>query len=209
MWRNFVDKIYVVNLLKRTDRLLQITEDFEKYEIPFERFQAIENDRGAEGLRDTMKLLFESCVEKGYRNVLVFEDDADFVIEKFWFHDTMDKVAIQLPDNYHICFLGCQLTVTPSHFHSPNLISAQKMFSTHAAIYSLQGMKEILSRDFDFPIDNYYVAEIQPMGHCYCTYPLLCSQREGYSDIGHNFISWKPFIEHRFEQKVSEITRRW
>lgn len=104
-------------------------------------------------------------------------------------------------------FLGCQLTSNGCKFHSPNLIRVQKAFSTHAVLYSLQGMKEIIAREFGYPIDNWYVENIQPMNESYCAYPLLASQREGYSDIGKNEISWKPFIDQKFNQQVANIRR--
>lgn len=210
-WINKIDEICVVNLTKRDDRLLEFAKQMEEYEIPFKRVSAIENPKGAEGLRDTMKRLFEDCIEKKFQHVLVFEDDALFVVPSSILHDTMNKVMGQLPPNYFMLFLGCQITGCISHYHSPNIIQASKMFSTHAVLYSLQGMKEILAHGFDYPIDNYYTAEIEPMRNSYCTYPLLASQREGYSDICQNPISWRPFIEARFEQKIGEFNggKQW
>ena len=143
-WTNFFDAIFLVNLAKREDRLLAFTEDAEKYGIPFTRIEAIEDTQGARGLRDTMKGIFEQAISQNWDNILVFEDDADFPISTEDFNHTMNEVINQLPENYHICFLGAQLTVPPSYFHSPNLLNGQRMFSTHAVAYSLQGMKEIL-----------------------------------------------------------------
>lgn len=207
-WVNFFDEIYVINLTKRGDRLLQIAADFEKYKIPYRRISAIENANGAEGLKDTMANIFTEAIEKEYANVLVFEDDCDIVVGEEIFHDVMNKVVAQLPENYIMCFLGCQLSGGATHFHSPNLVAGQKMFSTHAVAYSLRGMKEIISHGLTAPIDNFYVSSIEPIGGSYCIYPLLCSQYVGYSDIGHAEISWKPFIEHRFEQKIGEMKSR-
>lgn len=204
-WINFFDEIFVINLLKRQDRLLRITEDFEQYEIPFTRINAIENGNGAEGLKDTMIGLFTESIQKGYKNILVFEDDCMMKNDPFWFNDTMDKVVKQIPENYIMCFLGCQITSSISHFHSPNIIKGNKMFSTHAVMYSLQGMKEILSQGITAPIDNFYVDTIEKMGNSYATYPLLCSQYPGYSDIGKSEINWDVFITPRYAQKIAEM----
>ena len=57
-WTNFFDGIYVLNLRHRTDRLLHITEEMEKYDIGFELVTSIENENGAEGLRQTVVKLF-------------------------------------------------------------------------------------------------------------------------------------------------------
>lgn len=208
-WIDYFDEIYVLNLLKRTDRLLQITQDFEKYEIPFTRINAIEMPNGAEGLRDTMVLVFNDAIEKNYRNILIFEDDCKIVIDPFWFHETMNDVVDELPISYHLCFLGGQASNRFSHFHSKHLLPVQKYFSTHSVAYSIQGIKEILARPFGFPIDNWMVEHIQPMGHCYTIHPLLCSQYAGFSDIGKNVMDWNPFIVPRHQQKINEMGRRW
>lgn len=181
----------------------------DKYSIPFERVSAIhDKQQGARGLMDTMVELFNDAVEKKVQHLLVFEDDAEIVVGKDEFHLTMNNIIEQLPENYHLCFLGCQLTSNGCRFHSANLIKVQKAFSTHAVLWSLQGMKEVLSRGFGFPIDNWLVDHIEPLGNSYCTYPFLVSQRDGISDIGGgNFISWKPFLEHRFLQQLNNIRK--
>src|SRR5687768_12535151 len=140
-WTSFFDEIYVINLAKRTDRLLAIAEVMEEYDIPFKRIQAIENEvNGAEGLRDTMAFIFENALAKNYKNILVFEDDAMPVVGKNVVDETMNAVVKQLPENYLMFFLGCQLTGGGKYYQSPNLISVNKAFATHAVSYSQQGM---------------------------------------------------------------------
>jgi GR25 family glycosyltransferase involved in LPS biosynthesis len=212
-WIDFFDEIYVLNLAKRTDRLLQITEDFEKYNIPFTRIDAIEDrEQGARGLRDSVRNIFNSSLEKNHEHILLFEDDAKIIEDLFWFHDTMNKVVTQLPQDYIMCFLGGQASHRFSHFHSPNLLPVTNYFATHSVAYSNKGMKEILATlnfhtDQGYPIDNFYVREVQNRGGCYTAHPLLCSQYPGHSDIGHNFIDWSPFIIPRHAQKIAEMGR--
>ena len=207
-WLNTIREIVCLNLLHREDRLLDFTAQMEEYNIPFRRINAIHNkERGAAGLRDTLVKLFNEEIEKITEHILVFEDDAEIVVPDSIFHDSMNKVVEQLPENYHICFLGCQITANGCTFNSPNLIRVIKAFSTHAVIWSLQGMKEAISMGLDYPIDNDMVERLEPMGHSYCTYPFLCSQRAGHSDIYNNFIDWKPFLDMRYTQRVNEIRR--
>lgn len=205
-WVSKIDRIVLLNLNIREDRLLESAEQFENYSIPYERVTAIHDpEQGARGLRDTMKLVFEKALQDGIDNLLVFEDDVKFVQGVEVFDDTMNKVMEQLPENYDMCMLGCQPTGGFSHFFSPNLLPVQKAYSTQAVLYSKKGMKEIMGKDFGYPIDNWFVDEIQIAGHSYCTYPLLASQRPGHSDIGHNFINWDVFITPKFEQKINEM----
>lgn len=208
-WVNKIDRIVCLNLSHREDRLIAFTEQAEKYNIPFERVEAIrDTEQGARGLRDTMVRLFNEEIEKGANHILVFEDDCLMVEGEVVFNDTMDRVMEQLPENYHMVLLGCQLTARISHWFSPNLIPVTKAFSTHAVLYSLHGMKEIISSNLGYPIDNFLVDTLQPLGRCYCTYPLLATQSEGFSDIGQNVINWSPFIVQKFEQMVNEFRMR-
>lgn len=205
MWYDKINRIVCLNLAHREDRLLFFVEQAEKYGLPFERVEAIyDEQQGARGLRDTLIKLFTEEIDKETDHLLVFEDDCDIVVDKELFIDTMEKVVEQLPSDYHMILLGCQLCGRIQHFHSPNIFQVVAAFSTHAVLYSLRGMRTIVSSNLGFPIDNDMVERIQPLGKTYSVYPLLCSQVEGFSDIGRNKISWKPFIEGRYEQKINE-----
>lgn len=209
-WVNFFDAIYVVNLPKREDRLLQIAEHFQEYNIPFQRVQAIEDGQGAKGLRDTMLCLFTRALAEKKQNILVFEDDAKIVEQPFWFHETMNTAVTQLPENYHLFYLGGQPTGGYPSQYAPNLMTVYKYYATHAVAYSAQGMKEILSRGMGFPIDNWIVDQIQVLGHCYAAHPVLATQRPGFSDIGHAEINWDPFIVAKHYQKYHELKgKQW
>lgn len=205
-WISKIDNIVCLNLSHRTDRLIYFTELAEKFQFPFKRISAIrDTESGARGLRDTMLNLFKDEIKKGTRHLLVFEDDCEIIQPPAIFHDVMDKATEQMPESYHMIFLGCQLTTRVRCKFSPNLLPVIKAFSTHSVLYSLHGMKEIVSRGFGYPIDNWYVDEIQPLGHSYCTYPLLTSQISGYSDIGHNDINWGPFIIPRYAEQTANL----
>ena len=208
-WLSFFDEIFVLNLSKRQDRLLEITEHFEEYEIPFKRIESIENSNGAEGLRDTMLLIFEDAIDKGRENILVFEDDCEIIKGKEIFHDIMNKAIEQLPENYLMFFLGGQPTGGYSSFYSNNLLPVIKYYSTHSVCYSKRGIKEILQRGMEYPIDIWYVDVIQPLGNCYAVDPILTTQREGYSDIGKNEINWTPFIVAKHQQEINKLRSRW
>lgn len=206
-WKAFIDKVYVVNLQKREDRLLETAKLLEEYEIPYTVFPAIEDrEQGARGLRDSMLQIFNEAIEAKYDNVLVFEDDVRFLTDKQTFHSVMDASVKQLPENYHLFYLGGQPTAGYSYRHSVNLLPALKYFATQSVVYSSQGMKEIIARNFGYPIDNWIVDNIQNEGRCFAVDPILCSQRAGISDIGGNFIDWNFFIEPRHNQKVAEMT---
>ena len=203
-WTEYVDAIYVINLSKRVDRLLQISEELCKWDIPYELVNGIEKENGAEGLRDTVVQILEKSVRLKHKNIVIFEDDCVFVDSGGNPNQVMNEVIKQLPKVWDIIYLGGQCTAGFKYRHSPNLIQVDKCFATHAWMISEQGMKNILASDLGYPIDNYIVDKIQVMQNCYITYPLLASQRAGDSDIGKAFVNWHPFIETRYYQKLSE-----
>jgi hypothetical protein len=204
-WTDFFPRIVLLNLPERTDRLIEATEELNKQNIPFELVNAIKNEKGAEGLRDTMVKLFKECIENGTERLLVFEDDVEWL--DFDVAGTMDAVIQQLPDNFRLLYLGSQCSRGFTHYHSPNLLPVIGAFATHACAYSLKVMKECVGR-IGSPIDNWLCDEIQPLGDCYQTFPMLASQRDGFSSIGGQFFSWKPFLEQRFDQKIAELNMK-
>jgi GR25 family glycosyltransferase involved in LPS biosynthesis len=204
MWTDFFDKILVINLPSRTDRLLQIAEELYKWGIPYELVNATPHDNGAEGLRITVEKIFRDAVAANLKSVLIFEDDAMFVDSCGNPNDTMEQVVKQLPPTWQILYLGAQCTNGFKAKPTNNLLLLDMAFATHAWAVSLDGMKEILAAGLEAPIDNCVVKTVQPKGNTYITYPLLCTQRPGYSDIGRTEINWQPFIEHRYYQKFSE-----
>lgn len=205
-WTDSIGQIYLLNLDKRMDRLSDSLKQLDEYNIPFKRISAIEDkENGARGLRDTMLLVFEDAIKNSYESILVLEDDFEFVENPETVESTMSGAIKQLPESWHILFCGCQPTNGFQYRHSANLLNLQKAYATHSVLYSKQGIKEIMAREMGYPIDNWLVDEIQVIGHTYCTYPFLCTQREGESNIGNTYIDWSPFMQPRYQQKLAEM----
>lgn len=201
MWTNWFDKTYVLNLRKRIDRLIHVCEEMSKYNIDFELVTSIENkENGAEGLKDTIVELFNNALLNNYSKILVFEDDIKWVTDP---NPTMEMVVKELPEYWHICYLGGQPSNGFNRRHSSSLLQLDTCFATHAWAISNQGMKEILASGLKAPIDNSIVDTVQKQQKCFITYPLLASQKEGYSDIGGTEINWNPFIINKYNEKLS------
>ena len=204
-WTNFFDRIFVINLAKRTDRLLQIAEELERYNVPFELVTAIEQENGAEGLRMTMEGIFTKAITKRWESILVFEDDAYFVEGVEYTNEVLNNAMDQLPKDWDMILLGGQPVMGFKSMISPNLLSLSDCYATHSVGYSLNCMKRIMALGMESPIDNWLVKHIQPENKTYITYPILASQREGFSDIGKTNIDWNPFIINKYNQKLNEL----
>lgn len=204
-WTDFFTKIFVINLPERTDRLLDIAEQLYKWNIPYELVNAVKHENGAEGLRITVEGIFREAVKQEWESILIFEDDAIFVDSGGNPNEVMEKVVKQLPKTWDILYLGAQCTTGFKMRVSSNLLLVENAYATHAWALSLHGIKEVLMSVLEAPIDNCVVKKIQPQGNTYITYPLLCSQRAGMSNIGNTYIDWSPFIEQRYYQKLGEL----
>lgn len=205
MWANFFDKIYVINLAKRTDRMEQAKNQLDKYNIPFERFEAIEDVNGAEGLRLTMIEIFTNAIRSNYKNILLLEDDLDVIQPEI--NSIMDNVVKDIPSNYDIIYLGCQLCRTPSEWYNENLLRVQSAFATHAAMYSLQAMKKILERNFFSPVDNCICQYVQPENLCFAIYPILISQIPSKSDIykDQECMDWRKYLQDKYWIQIAKM----
>lgn len=207
-WTKYLDKIYVINLAKRKDRMLNAVNQLNRHSIPFERVEAIEEQNGAEGLRLTMDKLFRHCIKNKYENVLVFEDDLDIIEPTI--NEVMQNVVADLPPNYDIIYLGTQLCAMPTGFYNHNLLKGvQHAFATHAAIYSLKAMKDIVKGKMTAPIDNWITQNIQQRNLTFAVYPMLVSQIVGKSDIysDQESIDWKSYLEGKFYEMTKHLPR--
>jgi len=204
-WTNYFSKILVINLRHRTDRLLQIYEEMDKMDINFELVTAIEHENGAEGLRQTLNNILQRGIEEKWENVLIFEDDCEWVENKDVVDRAMDGAIKEIPDNWHLLYLSAQVTCGFHYKHGNHLLQLDGAYSTHSWAISKQGMKEIISQGLDAPIDNCMVDKIQKMQNCYITYPILTTQRAGESDIGKTYINWFPFLVTRYNTELSKL----
>lgn len=205
-WQGYFDKIFVLNLPKRVDRLQRVTEIMNEYEINAFVFEAIEHEKGALGLVATMKKLFADCLESEFERVVVFEDDVEFLECPEVFHQTMDKCVVGLHSmQWQIFYLGIQHVRGFGHFRTPNILPVNCGYSTHAVAYSKNAMEYVVKREIQEPIDNFLVREFQPMNTSFCVYPLLATQANTFSDICKEKPDWDKFIRRSYDDAVRAV----
>ena len=83
---NLFGGIYYVNLDKRIDRKAEVEAEFEKIGMTAKRFQAIEKNPGIIGCGYSHLTIIKEAKSLGLKNVLIFEDDFEFLVDKetFW-----------------------------------------------------------------------------------------------------------------------------
>lgn len=201
---DFFDKVFLINLDHRTDRLEASDCLLKEAGIEYERVSAIKDENGIKGLIYTMVNLFKRCIDAGYENVMVLEDDFKPLLPMKPF---LKYVLPQLPKDYDCFFLGCNLIAPPKRI-SENILKIEKSYATHAVCYSLSGMKFImpfLLRDEIVPYDILLMNHVQTNQKSYATIPMLCTQRTDYSDIENKEMDWGSLMAMTFTMHTKKI----
>ncbi len=206
MWQDYVQKVIIPNLAYREDRRDRIIEMLYEYGIEATIWSAIKHDKGELGLVLTMQEIFKWCLDEGLERVLILEDDCEILTNPYDFHFTFNKCCDDLKDvNWDLFYLGVQQPMVFDKWVTQNLLPVTMGFSTHALLYSKKAMEFVVGSTILEPIDNYLVKHFQKYNTSFCSYPMLCSQVEGYSDIGEQHTSWKKHLEGSFYNFVRDI----
>ena len=126
---NLIDKIFYINLSRRTDRNMHIIKQMEKHNIPPEKFERFEAINGSEHIFSSSEFelfknvnylnmptrpqimgnqlshfkLFQLMIERNYKYIIICQDD---IIFKDGFVDYIDEVVHNLPDDAEMIHFG-------------------------------------------------------------------------------------------------------
>jgi glycosyl transferase family 25 len=104
-----IDKIIYINLNKRTDRREEIEKELTDFELPYERFEAIETPSfGILGCGLSHLEVLKMARDRQYKNVLILEDDFTFLVSKYEFYNELTKF-FNLGFDYDVCFISYNL----------------------------------------------------------------------------------------------------
>lgn len=208
MINEYFQHIAIVNLRKREDRRELATKTLDDIGIDYGVWEATENEQyPCRGLVDSMQRYFIKVLNEGGERCLVFEDDIVALEDSNLTKEIIEKCIEQLPQDWDLCYLGCNPVFGFEKFYSENLLPLRIAYATHAVAYSKRAMEFIIAKEIKEPIDNYIVREFQPNAKCYASYPILFGQRPCYSDIGKAFTDWTNFIEVRFNAEVQKLIK--
>ena len=179
---DYFDKVVVINLDKRTDRLEKITEQLNDLGITFERFSAIDGT-GKNPIiagRDSHVEVWKQNLGK---KVLILEDDAYFVEG---FQERFDEVIESLPEDWDIFYLGVLLDKMTGKVIKVNNDWYRQIVSTGTQAYCLHPnmMQYFIDRIEIY--DGYIDVGLRILAedaNAYITQPNLVTQYAGYSDL--------------------------
>lgn len=213
------DKIYLINLDSRTDRLNESIEILKDYDLgeSLIRFSAIIPDstvsntvdsqgrkisRGAIGLIMSLIEVIKESKEKKYDSILVLEDDFKFLNEEY-----SEEVCDQLDQlEWDVFYLGANLHKNLDRVDK-NIFKLNHAYATHAVAYKSTVFDHILNQYYENKInilDVWLADEIQENFNCYCSWPILSIQRPSYSDIENVFTDYD-FMVKNYMKYTSEL----
>ena len=179
---DYFDKVVVINLDKRTDRLEKISKQLDELGITFERFSAIDGT-GKDPI--TAGTMSHTQVWKKYQGlkVLILEDDALFVDN---FNEKFAEVIQTLPSDWDIFYLGALVAPTTGKIIKVNEHWYKQVVSTGTQAYCLKpGKMDYFYnklKDYEWYIDIGLRLEAVS-NNCYITQPNLVTQYPSYSDL--------------------------
>ena len=199
----FINKVFVISIDKEELKICDY--GMRKQEIEYEEFEGVVDTNGAKGLNLTMIKLFKHCLEQNLQNVLILEDDARWLIPKV--SDFIMQCFPQLPKDYYCFHLGINLLTTPERI-SENVLRVDQAFSSHAIIYSREGMEFILpliEANTEIPYDITLRRSVQTIGKTYCTFPMICTQRDRFSRIENKMTYWDSIMATTYAMHTKNI----
>lgn len=192
---NYFDKIYCINLDKRTDRWEESQKEFQKINIEVERFSAVDGTKiknvdklfvghfekaGQFGCLISHLNIIKKAKESEISSVVILEDDVVFCED---FNKEFNLCMNEMPENWDMIFFGSNHVYPPIKI-SDRIFKLQRAYSAHCYVIrdrmydKLIGLIEPMYE----PLDVTY-ANIQLISNCYVFNPHLVWQRPGYSDI--------------------------
>ena len=179
---DYFDKVVVINLDKRTDRLEKINKQLDELGITFERFSAIDGTG-----KNPMLAGKDSHVEVWKQNlgkkVLILEDDAYFVEG---FQERFDEVIQTLPEEWDVFYLGVFLDKRTGKVIKVNNDWYRQVVSTGTQAYCLYPDMMQFFIDRIEAYDGYVDVGLRILAedtNAYITQPNLVTQYAGYSDL--------------------------
>jgi len=206
---DYFDEIYCINLDERTDRWEHAQKEFSKAGIldRVKRFSAIKENDGRLGIVKSNLAIIKIAKEKKLKNVLVFEDDFEFIVDdpQKVLQDTINQVG---NNQWYLFYLGAN-THQKLLKIKPNLIVLKNAFAVHSMAYS-EKMYDIFIRkydriktikDFNDILDVFLAKKIQEKYICFMVHPMMTTQMNSYSDIEKRVVNYD-FIEERYKKNI-------
>lgn len=109
----FISQIFYINLDRRTDRRAAIEQEIDNFGFPqnkVSRFAAIEDKSlGCIGCSKSHLAVLRLAQESDYENILILEDDFQFIVDKSTFHANLREFFARYREKFDVVMLAYNL----------------------------------------------------------------------------------------------------
>jgi len=182
------ERIVVINLDRRTNRLAEFDEQAKSVGLTYERHSAYD----AEGKTDSQGYpmrgivactlshleVMAKAIEDGIESLFIFEDDANFAEG---FNDRLKQTWAEMPENWDVFYGGLWLHQFKPY--SENLVIPQDSYSAHAYGMNQKALKYFYQNIQGKTHIDLEQSKLNQYLNAYCAKPALVYQRPGYSDL--------------------------
>jgi len=193
------DKVVYINLDHRTDRKEEIENELKSIGIDkYERFPGIKHEYPQAGCTASHLNVLKMARDKGYKNILIFEDDFEFIVPKDIFWKEIEKIkdidydVIMLSYNLNnsIPFNDTLLKVLDAQTASGYLVNST-FYNTLIDNLETALQKLIETREHWLYINDQYWKAIQPQNKWYAFKLRLGKQRKSHSNLQYGTVNYK------------------
>lgn len=196
-----IDKFIFINLEKRKDRLLEIQNELDKFNLEYERFNAIEYQSGTVGCGYSHLAVLKLAKERNYKNVCILEDDFTFIISKEDFEFELNRFFNNIHE-YDVCMISCNLNEKECVENAPFI--DRILFGQTSSGYIVNNHyfdKLIELYEYNIPLleqtqehwnyaNDIVWKQLQQQDKWYFINNRIGKQRPGYSDISNTYCDY-------------------
>lgn len=197
-FNDYFDKVYVINLAKRQDRLNEVMKEMKRVNITFERFEAVDGEKlksptklrkGVAGCKISHQNVIKKIAENKINTAAIFEDDVLFHPD---FNKLFSLFYKELPKYWDFVYIGGN-NVRPAIPISSHISKTTRTFALHAYLIKGHVAKKMASefhrweRQIDVDIDGFLQCNKMK---AYIFNPRIAFQRQGYSDNLNRFVNY-------------------
>lgn len=203
------DKVFCINLDKRTDRLENFNKQVKKYDLgEYERISAIDGSQinrlnftktlssGELGLVLTNLKILQNARIQNYEKILILEDDCIFEDEII----NVDSYFEKLPRDWDMLYMGgnhnTHMGIPPPSIINDKISKLHMTYSTHLIGIKNTVYNKIINLLLEYknPLDVCYVS-IQKQNSVYSFYPAIAKQLVDYSNIQNTITDYNWLIK--------------
>lgn len=186
------ERIVVINLDRRPDRLAEFDEQAKRIGLKYERHSAFDaqgqvDNRGRKmrGITACTRSHYDvltKAMDDGVERLFIFEDDANFVDN---FNEEFEKTWAEVPEDWDIFYGG--LWLHSFRKISERLVRPDDSYSAHAYGIDRKAMEAVHRQISGRDIIDIELSHLHRSLNTYCPKPALVYQRPSYSDLDQEF----------------------